>query len=65
MGISVDNMHNKLEQLQSPTDIANLLSTAHAARLYAAEQACHRNGSRTWQVRFNALDELCDEAEAN
>ena len=64
MGISVDNMHNKLEQLQSPTDIASLLSTAHAARLYVAEQACHRNGSCTWQVCFNALNKLCDEAEA-
>lgn len=64
MGISVDQMQDKLEHLQSPTGIANLLSTAHAACLYTAEQACHGNGSRTWQVRFDALDGLCDEAEA-
>jgi hypothetical protein len=64
VGISVDQMRNKLSRLQSPTDIANLLSTAAAAREHAADQACHTSGSRSWQVRFEALDELCDEADA-
>ena len=64
VGIRIDQMQDKLERLQSPTDIANLLSTAHAARLYAAEQTCHRSRSRSWQVRFDALDGLCDKAEA-
>ena len=64
MGIHIDQIQDKLKHLQSPTDITNLLSTAHAARLYAAEQNCHEGGSRSWQVRFDALDKLCDEAKA-
>ena len=58
VGISIDNMHDKLERVQSATDIANLLSTTYAARLYAADQSCLMDGSRTWQVRFNALEGL-------
>ena len=64
MGISVDNMHNKLKHIQSATDIANLLSTACTACLYATDQACLMDGSHTWQVCFNALKKLCDKAEA-